>query len=75
MNFRIGEGWDTHALALVYDGLTQLDPDGNVVPGLAERWEYNEDGTAVTFTLREDLVFSDGEPVDGLSWNHGSTMR
>jgi peptide/nickel transport system substrate-binding protein len=57
-------GWDTHALALVYDGLTQLDPDGEVVPGLAESWEYSEDGTAVTFTLREDLVFSDGTPVD-----------
>ncbi len=56
-------GWDTHALALVYDGLTQLDPDGNVVPGLAESWEYSADGTAVTFTLRE-AEFSDGTPVD-----------
>lgn len=57
-------GWDTHALALVYDGLTQLDPDGNVVPGLAESWEYSADGTAVTFTLRDDAVFADGTPVD-----------
>lgn len=57
-------GWDTHALALVYDGLTQLDPDGNVVPGLAEKWEYSADGTAVTFTLREGLEFSDGSPID-----------
>lgn len=55
-------GWDTHALALVYDGLTQLDTEGEVVPGLAESWEYSEDGTAVTFTLR-DAVFSDGTPV------------
>ncbi|ALX67363.1 ABC transporter substrate-binding protein [Microbacterium sp. XT11] len=56
-------GWDTHALALVYDGLTQLDPDGEVVPGLAESWDYSDDGTAVTFHLREDAVFSDGTPV------------
>lgn len=56
-------GWDTHALALVYDGLTQLDTDGEPVPGLAESWEYNEDGTAVTFHLREDAAFSDGTPV------------
>lgn len=56
-------GWDTHALALVYDGLTQLDPDGNVVPGLAESWEYSADGTAITFELR-DADFSDGTPVD-----------
>lgn len=55
-------GWDTHALALVYDGLTQLDTEGGVVPGLAEEWAYSADGTAVTFTLR-DAVFSDGAPV------------
>jgi len=57
-------GWDTHALALVYDGLTQLDPEGDVVPGLAESWEYSQDGTAVTFTLRPDLEFADGSPID-----------
>lgn len=57
-------GWDTHALALVYDGLTQLDTEGEVVPGLAESWEYSEDGTAVTFTLRDGLVFADGTPID-----------
>ncbi|MGM1016889.1 MAG: ABC transporter substrate-binding protein [Actinomycetota bacterium] len=56
-------GWDTHALALVYDGLTQLDTEGEVVPGLAESWEYNDEGTAVTFHLRADAVFSDGSPV------------
>ncbi|MFT4229076.1 MAG: ABC transporter substrate-binding protein [Microbacterium sp.] len=57
-------GWDTHALALVYDGLTQLDADGEVVPGLAESWQYSDDGTAITFTLREGAVFSDGSSVD-----------
>lgn len=56
-------GWDTHALALVYDGLTQLDTEGEVVPGLAESWEYNADGTAITFHLREDAEFTDGTPV------------
>ncbi|MGO1921506.1 MAG: ABC transporter substrate-binding protein, partial [Microbacterium sp.] len=56
-------GWDTHALALVYDGLTQLDTEGEPVPGLAESWEYNDDGTAITFHLREDVAFSDGTPV------------
>ncbi len=56
-------GWDTHALALVYDGLTQLDPDGKVVPGLAKSWSYSPDGTAITFELR-DATFSDGTPVD-----------
>ncbi len=56
-------GWDTHALALVYDGLTQLNTEGEPVPGLAESWEYNDDGTAITFHLREGGAFSDGAAV------------
>ena len=33
------------------------------VPWLAERWELHGD-TAVTFTLRDDVLWHDGEPVD-----------
>ena len=33
-------------------------------PHLAESWKYDKDGTAVTFTLRDGLVFSDGSPID-----------
>ena len=33
-------------------------------PGLATRWEVNEDATEFTFTLRDDAVFSDGTPVE-----------
>lgn len=57
-------GWDTYALALVYDGLTQLNTEGEVVPGIAESWEYDQTGTAITFRLRADAAFSDGTPVD-----------
>lgn len=47
-------------LQLIYEGLTRLDPDLNTVPGAAEKWEYNEDATQLTFTLRPDLKYSDG---------------
>ncbi|MEU6119422.1 ABC transporter substrate-binding protein [Streptomyces sp. NPDC047117] len=57
-------GWDVHALSLVYSGLTKLDEKGNAVPALARSWKYNDDGTAVTFTLRKGLTFSDGTPLD-----------
>ncbi len=40
------------------DGLT-----GEVVPELAESWEISPDGTTIVFTLREDLQWSDGEPL------------
>ena len=33
------------------------------VGGLAESWEWNEDGTKVTFQLREGLKFSNGDPL------------
>lgn len=33
-------------------------------PDLARSWEWSEDGLTVTFHLRDDAVWSDGEPVD-----------
>lgn len=57
-------GIDINTIALSYASLTKLDAQGNVSPGLAESWEYDESGTAVTFTLRDDLVFSDGTPLN-----------
>lgn len=57
-------GWDVHTLSLVYAGLTKLDEQGTAVPALATAWRYDPDGTAVTFTLRPGLTFSDGSPLD-----------
>ncbi len=57
-------GNDSHALALVYEGITQQTAEGDAAPGLAERWEYNEAGDRVTFFLRDGLTFSDGTPLD-----------
>jgi peptide/nickel transport system substrate-binding protein len=37
------------------------DPNDPVQPGLAERWEFNEDGTELTLYFREGLRWSDGE--------------
>jgi len=57
-------GNDINTLSLVYASLTQLDEEGNAGPGLAESWEYNDDGTAVTFHLRPDLTFTDDTPLN-----------
>lgn len=32
-------------------------------PELARDWEFSDDGLAITFFLRDDLVWSDGEPI------------
>ncbi|TBN57512.1 peptide ABC transporter substrate-binding protein [Glaciihabitans arcticus] len=57
-------GNDINTISLVYASLTQLDEKGNAGPGLAEKWEYNETGDEVTFTLRDGLTFSDGTAID-----------
>jgi peptide/nickel transport system substrate-binding protein len=47
------------------DSLTDQDPEtGEIVPWLAEEWETNEDVTEFTFTLREGVTFSNGDPLD-----------
>ena len=57
-------GNDINTVSLVYASLTQLDEKGNAGPGLAQSWTYNADGTAVTFTLRPGLTFTDGTPLN-----------
>lgn len=57
-------GFDINTISLPYASLTRLDEDGNVEPSLAESWKYDETGTAITFTLREELTFSDGTALD-----------
>jgi len=50
-------------LALAYEGLTKLDDQQQTIPAAAESWEYNEDATQITFTLREGLTYSDGSAL------------
>lgn len=50
-------------LVLNYEGLTRQDSDLVTVPAAAESWEYSEDLTSLTFTLREGLMYSDGTPL------------
>jgi len=47
----------------IYDMLAEVEPDGTVVPRLAESVE-TEDGLIWTVTLREGLTFTDGTPLD-----------
>ena len=46
----------------VYEGLVQLNQDGEIESGLAESWEVSEDNLTYTFQLAEDATFSNGEP-------------
>lgn len=47
------------------DRLTWQDPEsGEVKPWLAKSWEVSADKLSYTFTLREGVTFSNGDPVD-----------
>jgi oligopeptide transport system substrate-binding protein len=45
----------------VMEGLLRYDQFGNLEGGVAERWEQN--GSEITFWLRENSLWSDGQPV------------
>lgn len=48
----------------ITEGLTTQDGlTGEIVPAMAESWEFSDDGTTIVFTLREGLKWSDGEPL------------
>ncbi|NBC33936.1 MAG: ABC transporter substrate-binding protein [Alphaproteobacteria bacterium] len=50
--------------ANVFEGLTRIDRDGRVVPGLAESWTVSPDGLTYTFQLRAGVTFHDGTAFD-----------
>jgi peptide/nickel transport system substrate-binding protein len=49
---------------LIYDGILRLgQADYATEPELVESWETSEDGLTWTFVLRDDITWSDGEPI------------
>ena len=60
---KISDYTDYMASANLYDGLANVDSNGNLVPELAEKWDVSPDATSVTFHIRPDAKFQDGSPV------------
>lgn len=50
--------------ASLCDKLVDITPDLEIIPALATGWQWNDDGTELTMTLREDVVFHDGTPFN-----------
>ncbi|WP_294174845.1 ABC transporter substrate-binding protein [uncultured Clostridium sp.] len=46
---------------LLFNGLTAHDENDNIVPCLAESWEYDNENLTYTFNLRKDVKWHDGE--------------
>lgn len=55
---------DEVVYANVFQGLTRFGPDGSVQPGLAERWDVEQDGKVYVFHLHDGVTFHDGNSFD-----------
>jgi oligopeptide transport system substrate-binding protein len=49
--------------AQLFESLTAFDSSLVLRPALAESWDVTDDGTQITFHLRDGLTFSDGSPL------------
>ncbi len=61
---RINPAMDEHGEIniLIFNGLTAHDGENQVVPGLAESWEFDQETCTYTFHLAEGVTWHDGEP-------------
>lgn len=74
--------WDLRSRAaenvadLLYNGLVRLDDTLKPQPDLAERWETSPNDDIITFTLRSNIRWSDGQTLTGadVAWTL-STLR
>lgn len=59
---KVEGGPETTVIRNLLEGLVTTGPNGETIPGVAERWE-NEGYKVWTFYLRKDAKWSDGKPV------------
>ena len=55
--------WPWLGRTVAYENFVRWDPEWEeAVPNIATEWEYNDDATELTITIREGIRWSDGEP-------------
>ena len=53
-----------NVFGFTYEGLVDQNPlTGEIEPALAKSWEISDNKKEITFTLRDNLKWSDGEPL------------
>jgi len=55
---------DEIVYANVFEGLTRINQNAEVLPALAESWNISSDGLTYTFNLRSGVSFHDGSAFD-----------
>jgi peptide/nickel transport system substrate-binding protein len=59
-----GDMPQTYLARQFLDSLVSERPGGRIVPWLATSWKVSTDGLTYTFTLKQGVKFTDGEPFD-----------
>jgi peptide/nickel transport system substrate-binding protein len=57
---RTGTWIMSEIVSTITDTIISIDENGDFQPGLAESWEFSEDGLRFTFHLKEGVTFHDG---------------
>lgn len=63
LSVQSGSDYNTSIMEVIHGSLLVPDEKGNLKDYLAEKHEVSEDGTVITFHLRDNAYFSDGEKV------------
>ena len=50
-------------MRMVYNGLTDMSPNGELVPGVARSWTVSPEGDTYTFQLQPGVMFQDGKEL------------
>lgn len=57
------DGVSFNVLTNIMEGLTQYNDRLEPIPAIAKRWEFSEGGRVIIFYLRDDVKWTDGQPV------------
>jgi peptide/nickel transport system substrate-binding protein len=62
---------DRVVYANLFEGLVKVNSNGDLIPGLATKWQVSADGKVYTFKIREGVKFHNGEPFNAqvARWN------
>jgi ABC-type transport system substrate-binding protein len=62
---------------LFYEALLDTDPNGNIIPSLAESWNVSKDGLDYTFKLRSGVKFHNGQEMtaEDVKWSAEYSMN
>lgn len=58
----------------ITETLFETDANGQPLPALAERWVVSDDGKQWALTLRQDVMFHDGSPLNAEAAAHSLNM-